>query len=100
MKIFHVKYNSVLRNSYNLLSLIYWLCSEPHPNTHLYCFSLSNFFLAPRPAGMPKLCCCVPAYQQACRPIQEREREEERKTEGSQLRLGNGRMNVCVSVCV
>lgn len=62
--------------------------------------SLSNFFHAPRPARTPGLYRCVPAYQQACRPVQERHGEEERKREGSQLRLGNGRVNVSVCVCV
>ncbi len=98
-KVFSVRKLSVMRHSDNLPPLISWSSSKPHPSTHLYCFPLSNFFHAPRSARTPKLCCCVPAYQQACRPVQERDREEERKREGSQLRLGNGRVNVSACVC-
>lgn len=62
----------------------------------LYYFALQFLPHACRPARMPKLCCCVPADQQACRPVQER--AIERKRGGSQLRLGNGRLNT--SWCV
>lgn len=91
---------TMLWHSCNLPSLTSWSCSKPHSAIHLYCFPLSNFFHALKPALMPKLCCCVPAYQKTCRPVQERDREEERKREGSQLRLGNGRVNVREIVCV
>lgn len=90
------KYYPALGQSNKLHSLISSLCSRPHPGTPLYYFTLQFLPHACRPAHMPRLCCCVPTNQQACRPVQER--AIERKRWGSQLRLGNGRLNT--SGCV